>query len=360
LPDRAPRVELDAAARGQAGAQALIEAAARATKDAAQQETTAAKGNGVAVLLAGTLVRYFPNLDRHVVAPLARSNRTVDVYLSLSVEGFISWRSHGNRFVMHPAYVGKDLDEVKDMIVEGIRDHGGTAAAVRMPTQVNLTSHGQAFVDHGNWWSKDPTTKYAQNLEHAKTTRRNIAKLYKELDDLWTVAKENEVTAGDQYEYVMIFRDDSNWLLDFDLDRLVRAGGRKVIDGSAGRAFGQKCGPEGLPRLCDYVVVAERAIAEPFCSFYKMMTDPTSMGVSLDPRSETVLEGERYLYQLTKALHIRFEEVPTALIPFERCGRVNISGTVSVCQHKPTDEGFNGIPKLGVQTMVPDICENLP
>ncbi|CAK0876272.1 unnamed protein product, partial [Prorocentrum cordatum] len=55
------------------------------------------------------------------------------------------------------------------------------------------------------------------------------------------------------------------------------------------------------------------------------MTDPTSMGVSLDPRSETVLEGERYLYQLTKALHIRFEEVPTALIPFERCGRVNMS-----------------------------------
>ncbi|CAK0822057.1 unnamed protein product, partial [Prorocentrum cordatum] len=132
LPDRAPRVELDAAARGQAGAQALIEAAARATKDAAQQETTAAKGrSGPSTCPPGTLVRYFPNLDRHVVAPLARSNRTVDVYLSLSVEGFISWRSHGNRFVMHPAYVGKDLDEVKDMIVEGIRDHGGTAAAVR-------------------------------------------------------------------------------------------------------------------------------------------------------------------------------------------------------------------------------------
>jgi len=131
-----------------------------------------------------------------------------------------------------------------------------------MPEKVELTPRGRAFRDNGNWWTKDPTTKASQSEEHARTTRENVAKLYKELEGLWTDAKANEEETGESYEYVMIFRDDSNWLLDFDLDRLLRTGGQVVLDGSAGRALGQKCGPQGLPRLCDYVVVAERAVAD--------------------------------------------------------------------------------------------------
>jgi hypothetical protein len=260
---------------------------------------------------------------------------------------------------MHPGYQGKDLDEVKDMITEGIRAQGGTAVVLKMPEKVELTPRGRAFRDNGNWWTKDPTTKASQSEEHARTTRENVAKLYKELEGLWTDAKANEEETGESYEYVMIFRDDSNWLLDFDLDRLLRTGGEVVLDGSAGRALGQRCGPQGLPRLCDYVVIAERAIAEPFGSFYKMMTDPASMGVFLDPLSESVLEGERYMYQLVESFDIRFEQVSTAMIPFERCGRMNIKGSTVVCQHKPNDESFGGIAKLGVASTIPDKCELL-
>jgi hypothetical protein len=245
------------------------------------------------------------------------------------------------------------------MIQLGVALHGGRAAVVRTPEKVELTPEGQAFRDNGTWWSKDPTTEGPQDEEHARTTRGNVAKLYKELEELWTIAKANEVQAGETYQYVMIFRDDSNWLRDFDLDRLLRAGGQVVLDGAAGRVLGQKCGPEGLPRLCDYVVVAERAVAEPFGSFYMMITDPASMGVFLDPQSNTVLEVERYAYQLAQAFDIRFEQVATALIPFERCGRMNISGSTVVCQHKPNDESLRSIAKLGVNSTIPDTCVEL-
>jgi len=314
------------------------------------------KGSGVAILLAGTLVRYFPNLDRHVVAPLARQGYTVDVYLSLSVEGYDSWRSWGNLFVMHPAYHGKSLDEVKGMIIDGLRDSGANAGVVRMPTQVILTSKGQAFQDHGNWWTSIDNHR---DLEHGQATRGNAAKLYQELGELWTLAKEAEIRASESYKYVVILRDDSNWLFDFDLDRLLSVGGRVALDGGAGRALGQMCGHPGEPRICDYAFVAEREVAEPFGSLYRLMTDPASMGVALDPQAETVLESERYIYQVVQAFDIRFEQVPTALIPFERCGRLNVSGSTVVCRHKPTDLSYNGVPKLGVDAMIPAACEDM-
>jgi hypothetical protein len=316
------------------------------------------QGNGVAVLLAGTLVRYFPNLDEHVVAPLVQANRAVDVYLSLSVEGFHSWRHAGNQFVMHPAYVDRSLDEVKDMIAEGIRDNGGTAAVIRMPHKVNLTPGGLEFRKSGHWWDKDPTTKGPQDLDVAWGTRGNVAKLYLELRELWNIAKENEKLADKSYKYVMIFRDDSNWLSNFDMDRMLRIGGKVMLTGSAGHAWGQQCGPQGLPRLCDFVVVAEREVAEPFGSFYTLMIDPKSMGVPwLDPRAESVLEGERYMYQVAHAFKIHFEQVPTALIPFERCGRMNKSGHVIPCRHKPNDNSFHGVAKMGAMTRVPGRCD---
>jgi hypothetical protein len=183
--------------------------------------------------------------------------------------------------------------------------------------------------------------------------------LYQELGELWTLAKEAEVKASESYKYLMIWRDDSNWLFDFDLDRLLRVGGRVTLDGGAGRALGQMCGHAGEPRLCDYAVIAEREVAEPFGSFYRLMTDPASMGVSLDPRSETVLESERYMYQVAQTFNIRFEQVPTALIPFERCGRLNLSGKTVICKHKPTDLSYNGVPKMGADVMIPATCEDL-
>jgi len=310
----------------------------------------------VAVLLAGTLVRYFPNLDRHVVAPLARQSRAVDVYLSLSVEGFTSWRDDGNKFVMHPGYQNKTPNEVKDLIAEGIREHGGTAAVISIPEQVILTHKGNDFVDHGRWWDMDAQFKWPQDLHHARNTRGNIAKLYLELFELWNQAKIKEVETNSSYEYVMIFRDDANWLFDFDLDRLLRIGGEVRNHGSAGRAFGQRCEDGGLPRLCDFAVIAERQVAEPFGSFYMVMTDPRSMGVNLNPRSDSVLESERYVYQTVRAFDIRFEQVPTALIPFERCGRLNISGSITPCRHKPNDHTFRGVPKLGAIGLVPHAC----
>ena len=198
------------------------------------------------------------------------------------------------------------------------------------------------------------------DLHHARNTRGNIAKLYLELYELWNKAKLHEVEANKSYGYVMIFRDDSNWLLDFDLDRLLRTGGEVRNDGDEGRAFGQKCGPPNtwnMPRFCDYVVVAEREVAEPFGSFYMVMTDPGSMGVELDPRSDSVLESERYVYQTVQAFHIRFEQVATGLIPFERCGRMNISGSVVPCRHKPNDVTTRGVPQMGAMAIVPSDCE---
>ena len=104
------------------------------------------RGNGVAVLVAGTLVRYFPNMDEHVIGPLARQGRTVDVYLSLSREGFSSWVDAGDGFVTHPAYVNKDPEVVMNMIAEGIRHHGGTVVVIRMPEKVLLPKNGRFFM----------------------------------------------------------------------------------------------------------------------------------------------------------------------------------------------------------------------
>jgi hypothetical protein len=311
----------------------------------------------VAVLLAGTLVRYFPNLDRRVVAPLARRGHTVDVYLSLSVAGFGSWQFAGNHFVMHPAYQGMSLDVVKSMIVDGIRDSGGNVGVIRMPAQVNLTRTGEQFKRNGKWWSQE----LHANSEHA---RENVAKMYQELDGLWTLAKEAEVKTNESYKFVMIFRDDANWLFDFDLDRLLRTGGEVRLDGKAGRAFGLKREvfqgkrSKRAPRvLCDFAVVAEREVAEPFGHFYRLMTDPGSMGVHL--QAEGKHSSENYLYQVVKAFDIRWEQVPNALIPFVRSGRLNISGSTVLCQHKPLDLSFGGVPRMGADILIPNECKSL-
>jgi len=172
------------------------------------------------------------------------------------------------------------------------------------------------------------------------------------------LAKEAEVAVGQKYEYVMIFRDDANWLFDFDLDRLLRTGGEVRLDGKAGRAFGLKRDVfHGQDVLCDFAVVAEREVAEPFGRFYRLMTDPGSMGVHL--QAEGKYSSENYLYQVVKAFDIRWEQVPNALIPFVRSGRLNISGSTVLCQHKPLDLSFRGVPQMGADFLIPDDCKSL-
>ncbi|CAK0893713.1 unnamed protein product, partial [Prorocentrum cordatum] len=311
-------------------------------------------GNGVAILVAGDLVRYFPNLDRHVVAPLARRGHAVDVYLSLSVEGVVSSSPVENLFVAHPAYGGKGLDEVQGMIAEGINKSGGSVGAIRIPARVTLSARGLEFQHSGTRWTKWACDKARSDYRpcnettaHAQAARGSVAKLYQELEDLWTLAKEAEANKNEKYRYVMITRDDSNWLFDFDMDRLLQSGGDVMFDGDAGRAFAQRCGPPEMGGICNDVVVAEREVAEPFGSFYGLMTDHAIAG------------GFRNAFLKMKSLDIRLEEVPAAAIPFERCGRLNISGSIVLCRHRRTDEAHDGMPALGVNAVVPAVCEDL-
>ena len=243
------------------------------------------------------------------------------------------------------------------MIAKGIRDHGGSLAVINMPEFTNLTPKGAAFRDHGNWW-KRYTTNAILDYKHGQSTRGNFARLYLELYGLWNTAKTNEVNVNKSYSYVMIFRDDANWLADFDLERLLRTGGfQKNPGGSAGRAFVHACRAFSWKSVCDYVVVAERDAAEPFGSFYDLITDPGSMGKNLNPGG--CPESETYLYQVAMAFHVRLEVVPIALIPFQRCGRVNLSGTIVPCLHKACDHTFEGVPLLGATTLVPAVGEKL-
>ena len=81
------------------------------------------------------------------------------------------------------------------------------------------------------------------------------------------------------------------------------------------------------------------------------------MGVHLDPGQYQM--GEEYLYQCARAFNVRFELVPSALIPLERCGRMNISGSVVPCRHKNWDDSFQGVPKLGADVLVPGDCASM-
>jgi hypothetical protein len=250
------------------------------------------------------------------------------------------------------------MDEVGGMIADGIAQNGGRVGALRMPESVDLTPAGDAWVEGGEWFEDWPGAPNDGGT-HAKSTRANFAKLYTELLELWTLATGEEERIGTQYEYVMIFRDDSNWLFDFDMKRLVDTAGVVKTDGHKGRVYAMQCDgtPFLGPRTSDFMILAERSVAEPFASLYKLFTDSPHNLQPHDPLfHDRTTFPETYLVQVAKAFDVRWTIVPAALFPFVRSGRMNISKSVVLCKHYRCDYSFNGVPKMGSDDLIPDNC----
>jgi len=104
------------------------------------------------------------------------------------------------------------------------------------------------------------------------------------------------------------------------------------------------------------VVVAEREVAEPFGSFYKVVTEPASWASPYTQSRSSIPNlhaaagaGRR------RSLRAGYHRPD----PVRAVRPTNVSGENVLCKHKLSDETFDDVPVLGVSALIPAVYEDL-
>lgn len=172
-------------------------------------------------------------------------------------------------------------------------------------------------------------------IERTANGNRNMLNLFYGLQLLWDDMISAEATLGIKYDYVMIFRDDTLWLEDFSLNKLLEAD--KKAD-----AYVLSCDarvPQMLSQeINDHAIIVVREKAHVVGRYYNSLFE-----ANLEACAESVKEAmgkqrgcnsEMILKWILKEHSIQVKEVPQSLIPFQRSVNVIKEGNVFPCFHK--------------------------
>lgn len=314
----------------------------------------------LAIMVAGTAKRFmFQGLADHVIKPLVKEQRTmVDYYIMLSVKQGLVYRTDDTYMRLQtfdsPFSALKDEKDAQgvtlymyDIIRDTLLDSGANLGGIHIqpqPMKLDPPNLRQKQLEAKRARPKEDSYYRFPTLDLRPEFRRrtavynrNIFKMYLGLQKLWDkhlIASEHYI--GVSYDYVMILRDDTMWLEDFNIKKLI------AYNPSAD-AYILSCDMVEPPKTSreynDYGIVIKREKAAVIGHYFTKLLDPDidecHRSVQDIAEPDTGCNSGMLLYYILNKNNVTVQEVPQSLLPFERTMAVGLkSGESITCIHK--------------------------
>lgn len=312
----------------------------------------------VAILVGGTAQRFiFASSVDHLLRPLKAQNYEVDYYAMLTQQQAPAFRKDAGymqHIVGDPIFkLGKKgPDATKRVMTEVMTEAIGNAGASLRALQIRqypLSLYASEELGAKRRAARQRHKKEDADLrfpmfdvraaakKRTAIGNRNLLNLFNGLQYLWdskVVLMENSI--GKQYDYIMILRDDTLWLDDLDMDKLLNYN-------STADAYVLSCDardPPMLPQeLNDHGIVIKREKAAVIGRYFSSM-----LSANLEACHESVrgtvgkqrgCNSEMILKWILQHENVAIQLVPQSALPFERAVAVRPKkGKVTLCLHK--------------------------
>ena len=305
----------------------------------------------IAILVGGSFQRFLLNSTlHHLLSPLVQQeHHQVDYFLLLATNrappAYRAELPYMNHLRWDPIFGDEEMlsqDEIGTRIRSLVKDTGASLRSMRLLPSVNVTDarlerkREKARADFPNedvdlrFPMKDLRPKAMQRTANGN---RNMLNLFYGLQLLWGDLLVAEESLRTKYDYIMIFRDDTLWLQDFSMNKLLE---------TKADAYVLSCNARVPPMLSheinDHAIVVSREKAQVVGRYYKSLFD-----ADLEACGEAVKDemgekrgcnSEMILKWILKEHSIDVQEVPQSLIPFQRSVNVAWEGEVVPCFHK--------------------------
>jgi hypothetical protein len=317
----------------------------------------------IAVLVAGTLLRFFlTSSTERLIRPLVQQGHAVDYYLALSTGAARTWRrdEYTDHFALDPAF-GSAVEpptykHVREVIAHHVEAAGGKLRRLDLRDVVpldkdtallraiNRSQRARGLGSSGDPFEQFPLQSHGSG--RGGDANRNFLRVYKALELLWEAAVATETAEGWSYTHALVLRDDTNWFEDFVLDRLLNAPGAVGADAHILACDART--PRMHPaEINDFAMLITRERAAFIGRFYSdtiLAGAPDSCRVALwrgmhmpwvpgAPDATKCSSEELMRWSLERA-GISVHAATQMLLPFQRCARVNVENTTTVCMHK--------------------------
>lgn len=305
----------------------------------------------------------------HLVPPLRKQGYSVDYYLSLTTEAAPAFRA-GLGYMEHvrwdPAFgpyseTNPSHHSIGHVVMNQMAHAGARLRKFNLQEQVNIDGNpgirNQRLKAKVRYPKEDPDLRFPtmdarKNANHAANivANRNLLRLHYSVERLWTALRTAEEADGLLYNYVMFLRDDTMWLQDFDLNRLIAQGPADVYHLSCDNRV-PRLQPE---EMNDHGLVVVRAHAELFGKYLGALrkTDlaacARSLSASLSSGGLRGCNSEMLMKWIIYHADLKVRMVGQELMPFQRSMHLNhYNGSVVECFHKYCQSRDYPLPNHG-------------
>ena len=266
----------------------------------------------------------------------------VDYYVSLTTNKATAYRADSGYTGHAEPDIGSDADSIPTLIEGMLSRKNAHARVISIKQDIDIDSdellkahRARAKSEYPN---EDPDQRFPmldmRSFARKRTVvaNRNLLKLHLAVQNLWREAIRHESESGHRYDYVLFMRDDSLWLSEFDLAKLVAAGDHDVYV----PACDARSPPLHPQEINDHILIAKRSSADVFGNYYSTLfeTDTQECKRRLGFKDRGC-NSEMLLKFVMEKKGIDAGRVGQGLIPFQRSVQVKLpDGSSKVCFHK--------------------------
>ena len=311
----------------------------------------------LAIMVVGTQQRYqMESTFTHVFDPNSlRNEQQADYFISLSKAKSTLFRQdagYASRMV-HDPFLGPKEATVGDQIYAKLLEYG-------IRNQVHMTAQGGPFrndprivarflAKHQNqddWLRTFPSLDLRKSMGNMTAVgNANMLALFYTLEQLWEDILDEEIRRGSEYDYILILRDDTLWLRDFSLQRILDYG-KKNMHGLLPDAYVLSCNarePAMLSsEICDHAILVKRAKATVFTKYLTSLLeanlDQCHARAQKDHGFKAKVRGcnsEMILKYIAEVNNVTIQQLPQSLMPFQRAATIqHANDTIEHCLHK--------------------------
>jgi len=308
----------------------------------------------VAVVVAGTLDRFiFDSMLEHLIKPMIYEGVAVDYYATLTTAKAKAYRSgtgYTNNFQTDPTIPKSnvpDHSDIKEYLRDKIGSNFASIGALNIQESIDIDSEPMLKARRRKALrynpEEDPDTRFplfdirTEEISNRTTNaNRNLLRLHLAIQNLWKSALKWEAEEGFKYDYVILMRDDSLWLNDFNISKFVH---------EVGDIFIPQCDARDPPmdnnEVNDHILISRRDTAGLFGDYYStlMETDVKQCMDTLPKRlTNNGLRGcnsEMLLKWVIEKQHVNMTKVGQGLFPFQRSANIRLpDGSNKQCFHK--------------------------
>ena len=244
-------------------------------------------GKRVAIVVSGSLRRYFFQSSlQHLINPLSEQGHLVDYYLALAMGDAPAYRSDaGYMNYMDYDPILKDGMEHNLGKTTQLQDYIGKKIELVGGKLKHAILRKRFEIEHNNLLKQrremsktvlfpneeDPDIAFplkdfrsAQVKQRTSNANRNLLSMHLGIEELWTNAQNYENENEWKYDYVMYLRDDTQWLSDFDLNKLLSLGDADIYILSCDA----RQPPLHIDEINDHALVVKREVADFFGMYF--------------------------------------------------------------------------------------------